>query len=380
MRVPLLDLGSQRTHLGGAVEARIEAVLDHGRFVSGPEVAELERELMGWAGVPHVIGCSSGTDALVLLLMAHGVGVGDAVVVPDFTFPATPETVALLGATPIFADVLPDTFNLDPDSADDALHVARRLGLRPRAVLAVDLFGQPADYDRLLLTAGAHDAVVLVDAAQSLGATWHGLPATALGDGSATSFFPAKPLGCYGDGGAVFTADDELADAVRSLCMHGTGEQKYDTVRIGLNARLDTLQAAVLLAKLPSFADELAARRANAAQYSAALAEVAAVPTVHTAAKSSWAQYTLRVPDRDRVAHDLGDRGVASAIYYRRPLHHQPAYRRFPSTPGGCPVAEQLSAEVLSIPVHPFLTTEERDYVVEAVQSVVPDPTGSRGH
>jgi dTDP-4-amino-4,6-dideoxygalactose transaminase len=295
--VQLVDLQAQRRRLGGRIEQAIARVLDHGQFVMGPEVFDLEERLAELCGVKHAITCSSGTDALLMALLAWGIGPGDAVVVPSFTFASTAEVIALLGATPVFVDVLEDTFNIDPDSIRAGIRVAHDAGLRPRAVIPVDLFGQPADYDSVGMTAREHGLLVLADAAQSLGGSWRGRPVGSLAEITATSFFPSKPLGCYGDGGALFTDDDDMAAVLRSLRVHGSGSSKYDNVRIGLNGRLDTMQAAILLEKLTIFHDELEARARIADRYAVALADLVAVPLVAPEATSAWAQYTLRLPE-----------------------------------------------------------------------------------
>lgn len=369
-----IDLKAQRLQLGDRVDRNLARVLEHGKFIMGPEVHELEQRLAQRAGVTHVVTCSSGTDALLLPLLAWGIGRGDAVFVPSFTFTATAEVVALLGATPVFCDVEPHTFNLDPDSLQAAIdEVTRTAELKPRVVIPVDLFGQPADYPDIERIAAAAELRVLADAAQSFGATLDGRPVGSFGAATATSFFPAKPLGCFGDGGAVFTNDDHLASVMRSLRVHGKGTDKYDTVRIGLNARLDTLQAAVLLAKLEIFDDELRRRRDVADRYTRGLREYASTPPVGPDRSSTWAQLTIRLPDRDRVAGDLRGSGVPTAVYYPQPLHRQPAFRGARLAPAGCPVSEFLSHEVLSLPMHPYLTGPDQDHVMRVLRQAVVD-------
>jgi dTDP-4-amino-4,6-dideoxygalactose transaminase len=361
-----IALDAQRRRLGDRVERNLARVLEHGKFIMGPEVQELEEQLAHRVGVDHVITCSSGTDALTLPLLAWGIGRGDAVFVPSFTFTATAEVVALLGATPVFCDVEPGTFNLAPESLQQAIEAVVDSGtLRPRAVIPVDLFGQPASYAEIEILADVHGLVVLADAAQSFGAQINGKPVGTFGDATATSFFPAKPLGCYGDGGAVFTDDLDLAETMRSLRVHGKGTDKYDTVRVGLNARLDTMQAAVLLAKLEIFDDELERRAEVACRYDEAL--VASVTTPYRPAdrSSAWAQYTIRLEERDRVAQDLRDSGVPTAVYYPRPLHEQPAFRDSAQSPSGCEVSSGLARSVLSLPMHPYLDPADQDWVVE---------------
>lgn len=365
--IRFVDLAAQHRRLASGIDAAIARVLDHGVFIMGPEIAEVERQLAGACGARHALTCSSGTDALLLPLLAWGVGPGDAVLLPSFTFAATAEVVALLGATPVFVDVVIDTFNMDPQDAGRAHADAMASGLRPVGVIAVDLFGLPADYAELQSLADEVGLWLLADSAQSFGASYHGRPVGTLGTATATSFFPAKPLGCYGDGGAVFTDDDELAAVVRSLRVHGQGTDKYDNVRIGLNARLDTMQAAILLEKLIVFEDELATRRNVAERYTEALAGVVDVPAVPRGLASSWAQYTVRAADRDELCRCLRAAGVPTAVYYPTPLHRQDAYRRLVGVDRALPVTDELAASVLSLPVHPYLTTNQQDVVIDAV-------------
>src|ERR1700751_97329 len=299
--IPFIDVAAQRRRLGRSVDEAIARVLGHCQFILGPEVRALEAELAAFCGAHHAVTCASGTDALILALMAHGVGPGDAVICPSFTFTATAEVVALVGATPVFADVEEASFNLDPESLQRACAAARELGLRPRAVIPVDLFGQPADHDRIASVAAEQELFVLDDAAQAFGATYKNRRLGTLAPATATSFFPAKPLGCYGDGGAVLTDDEELAQVMRSLRVHGEGGGgKYDCVRIGINGRLDTIQAAVLMEKLKIFPEEILARERIARRYNAALADVAGVPPVLDGCTSTWAQYTIKVPTAKR--------------------------------------------------------------------------------
>jgi dTDP-4-amino-4,6-dideoxygalactose transaminase len=365
----MVDLAAQRERLGERVEQAIGRVLDHGRFVDGPEVVALEEALARHCGAAQVIGCASGTDALVLALMALGVGAGDAVFVPSFTFAATAEAVLLCGATPVFVDVDETSFNVAPPALVAAVEQVAASGrLRPRAVLPVDLFGQPADYDAIGEVAGRHDLLVVADGAQSYGATWRGRAVGTLAPVTTTSFFPSKPLGGYGDGGAVLVADDdELAGVLRSLRSHGQGAVRYEHVRLGFNGRLDTIQAAVLLEKLAIFDDELKARAQVAERYAAAFADALLVPVLHPAATSSWAQYTLVLDDRDAVAAELAYVGVASAVHYPKPLHRQPAFESVPVGPGGTPVSERLAESVLSLPMHAYLDEATQDRVIAAV-------------
>jgi dTDP-4-amino-4,6-dideoxygalactose transaminase len=367
--IAFIDLKAQHRRIAKGVDHRLANVFEHAAFILGPEVVELERALAAFCGARHAISCANGTEALLLGLKAKGIGPGDAVIVPSFTFAATAEVVCLAGATPVFADILSDTFNMDPDSLDAAVGAAHQEGLTPKAVITVDLFGQPADYDRLLPVAERHRLWTMADAAQAFGATYRDRRAGTIGLIATTSFFPAKPLGCYGDGGAVFTADDAIAEAILSLRMHGKGRDRYDNVRVGLNSRLDTLQAAILLEKLAIFEDEITLRNAIADRYSEALADVAVVPRVLAGCRSVWAQYTLRLPgrDRDAVVQTLKGFGIPTVVYYPLPLHRQTAYACYPRVAGGLPVSDQLASEVISLPMHPYLTPAVQDRVVAAL-------------
>ena len=371
--IPFIDVAAQRRRLGRAIDDAIARVLAHCQFIHGPEVRALETELAAFCGARHAVACSSGTDALLLVLMAWEIGPGEAVICPAFTFCATAEVVALCGATPVMADVEAETFNLDPASLERAVATAKKLGLKPRAVIPVDLFGLPADHDAIAAIAAAHDLLVLDDAAQSFGATYRGRKLGALASATATSFFPAKPLGCYGDGGAILTDDDDLAARLRSLRVHGEGTDKYDAARIGMTARLDTIQAAVLLEKLKIFSDEIVARNAIAQRYASGLAGVAILPRVDNESTSVWAQYTIRlVPGRrDTLAAALKEKGIPTAIYYAKPLHRQAAYSSFPVVDGGLPVSERLAEEVISLPMHAYIEEPVQDRVVAAVRQAL---------
>src|SRR3954469_18358154 len=353
--VPFIDIGAQRRRLGRSIDDAVGRVLAHCQFVNGPEVAQLEAELASFSGAKHVVSCASGTDALLMVLMAKGIGRGDAVLCPSFTFCATGEAVALIGATPLFVDVDEVTFNMEAASLKRGIATARRLGLRPKAVMPVDLFGQSADHDAIGAIAEAEGLFVLDDAAQAFGAGYKGRRLGTLGLATATSFFPAKPLGCFGDGGAIFTDDDELAATLRSVRVHGQGLDKYDNVRLGLTARLDTMQAAILIEKLKIFDDEIAARNVGADRYARGLGNLVTVPKLAAGCTSVWAQYTIRLPkgvDRDGFAAALKAQGVPTAIYYTRSLHQQTAYRNFPVADGGLPACESLSIDVISLPMH----------------------------
>jgi dTDP-4-amino-4,6-dideoxygalactose transaminase len=371
--IPFIDVAAQRRRLGSAVDEAIARVLAHCQFIQGPEVRTLESELAAFCGARHAIATSSGTDALFLALMAWGIGPGDAVICPAFTFCATAEVVALCGATPVMADVIAETFNLDPASCERAVAAAKRLGLKPRAIIPVDLFGLPADHDAIAAIAAARGLQVLDDAAQAFGATYRGRKLGTLSAATATSFFPAKPLGCYGDGGAIFTDDDALAGRLRSLRVHGEGADKYDAARIGITGRLDTIQAAILLEKLKIFPEEIMARNAVAQRYTEGLAGVATVPRVGNQSTSVWAQYTIRVAPgrRDALAAALKSKGIPTAIYYAKPLHRQAAYRGFPVAEGGLKVSEELAAEVISLPMHAYLEQPVQDRIIGAVREAL---------
>jgi dTDP-4-amino-4,6-dideoxygalactose transaminase len=370
--ITFIDLSAQRRVLGAKVDAAISRVIEHSQFIMGPEVELLERSLGGFCGAKEVISCASGTHALALVLMAKDVGKGQAVLCPSFTFAATAEVIALTGATPIFVDSLSETFNMCPRSLEQGVTKAKELGLRPVAVMPVDLFGQPADYDAIEDICKRYNLWILSDAAQSFGATYKGRKAGTIGLATATSFFPAKPLGCYGDGGAVFTDNAELAHVMRSLRVHGQGTDKYDNVRIGLNARLDTIQAAILIEKLNIFPQEIARRNGVAARYSEALGVFVKTPKAPDDNISTWAQYTIRVPAiaRSRIREALRAQNVPTAIYYPLPLHRQTAYRHFPTAGDGLPVSELLATEVLSLPMHAYLTEQAQDYIISTIREI----------
>jgi dTDP-4-amino-4,6-dideoxygalactose transaminase len=371
--IPFIDVAAQRRRLGRAIDDAIARVTTHCQFLGGPEVAQFEDALARFCGARHAVGCASGTDALLLVLMARGIGPGDAVICPAFTFCATAEPVVLLGATPVFADVDEHTFNLDAASVARAVATAKRHKLTPKMLIPVDLFGLPADHDALSAIAKAEGLFVLDDAAQAFGAHYRGRQLGTLAPATATSFFPAKPLGCYGDGGAVLTDDPGLADALRSLRVHGEGTDKYDNVRIGLTSRLDTIQAAVLIEKLKIFPEEIAARDAAARRYGEALADVATVPVVPDGLSSVWAQYTIRVAPgaRDGLAATLKANGIPTGIYYPKPLHRMAIYAGFPVVDNGIPVTDRLAHEVISLPMHAYLDAATQDRVIDAVRGAL---------
>jgi dTDP-4-amino-4,6-dideoxygalactose transaminase len=372
--IPLIDVAAQRQRLGKALDEAVARVLGHCQFLGGPEVTQLEQDLAAFSGAKHVVTCSSGTDALLMVLMAKGVRPGDAVLCPSFTFCATGEAVALTGATPVFVDVEEATFNMDAVSLKRGIATARKLGLKPKAVIPVDLFGQSADHDAVAAIAAEEGLFVLDDAAQGFGASYKGRRLGTFGLATATSFFPAKPLGCFGDGGAIFTDDDELAQTLKSVRVHGQGFDKYDNVRLGLTARLDTMQAAILIEKLKIFEDEVAARNRIAERYARGLGNLVAVPRLAKGCTSVWAQYTIRLPrgtDRDGFAAALKAQGIPTAIYYPKSMHQQTAYKDFPVVDGGLPVSEQLSSDVISLPMHAYLDEPTQDRIIAAVRGAV---------
>ncbi len=372
--VPFIDIGAQRRRLGTSIVEAVGRVLHHCQFINGPEVTQLEAELAAYTGAKYVVTCASGTDALLMVLMARGVGRGDAVLCPSFTFCATGEAVALTGATPVFVDVDETTFNMDASALKRGIATAKRLGLKPKAVIPVDLFGQSADHDSIGAIAEAEGMFVLDDAAQAFGASYKGRRLGTFGLVTATSFFPAKPLGCYGDGGAIFTDDAALAADLRSIRVHGQGSDKYDNVRLGLTGRLDTMQAAVLIEKLKIFEDEIAARNAVADRYARGLGNLVSVPRLASGCTSVWAQYTIRLPegcDRDGFAASLKAQGVPTAIYYPKSMHQQTAYRGYPVADGGLPVSEKLSDDVISLPMHAYLDEPVQQRIIKAVRDAL---------
>lgn len=369
--VPFIDIAAQRKRLGKSIDDAVAKVLAHCQFIMGPEVRQLEADLSAFCGARHTISCSNGTDALIMAQMATGIGPGDAVFCPSFTFCATAESVVCVGASPVFVDVDEKTFNMDLASLERAIEDAKRAGLKLKAIIPVDLFGQPADLDAIAAVAKREGMIVISDAAQSFGATYKGKRVGTQALVTTTSFFPAKPLGCYGDGGAVFTDDDKVAEALRSIRVHGQGADKYDNVRIGMTGRLDTIQAAVLIEKLKIFQDEIEARNRIAARYAEGLKDVAIVPQVASGYGSVWAQYTIRVEKRDALAAVLSTRGVPTAIYYPKPLHRQEPYKRYPVAGNGLPVTDKLAAEVISLPMHPYLDEPTQDRVISAVREAL---------
>ena len=383
-----IDLAAQQKRIRQKLDDRIRTVLDHGHYIMGPEVAELENRLAGYTGVAHSIGCASGTDALLMALMAYDLGPGDAVFTSPFTFIATAEVIRILGATPVFVDIDPTTFNIDPlllkntikalknnDGTEHPLPCTQAIPLRPKGIIAVDLFGLPADYSAINDIANANNLFVIEDAAQSFGAEYYGKKACSLAHIGCTSFFPAKPLGCYGDGGMCFTNDEELADRMRSIRIHGKGTDKYDNIRIGINGRIDTMQAAILLAKFDIFTEEIQLRNQVAERYANMLAGVncMSIPSIKQGFKSVWAQYSLLAEDseqRARYQNALKAVNIPTAIYYPKPLHLQTAFRMLGYNQGDFPYSERCSETIFSIPMHPYLDEKTQKEIVTALRSV----------
>jgi len=381
-----IDLAAQQKRIRDKIESNILAVLDHGKYIMGPEIKAIEGRLAEYTGVKHAIGCASGTDALLLALLAGRIGPGDAVFTSPFTFIATAEVISLLGATPVFVDINPETFNLDPAKLDQAVSALKANDsnlyplpmtndpspLTPKGVIAVDLFGLPADYERIDAVARKHDLFVIEDAAQSFGAELNGKKACSFGNIACTSFFPAKPLGCYGDGGMCFTDDDQLANIMDSLRVHGKGDHKYDNVRIGINGRLDSLQAAILLAKFNIFPEEIELRQQVASRYDTLLGSNSRVqvPSIPPGASSAWAQYSILAADENQRAglqNKLKEAAIPTAIYYPQPLHLQSAFSSLGYQKGDFPISEDCARRIFSLPMHPYLTEEEQNKIAEVI-------------
>ena len=372
-RFDFIDLKAQQQKILPALNERIQRVLGHGQYIMGPEVQELEERLAAYVGVKHAISCSSGTDALLMPLMAYQVGPGDAIFTTPFTFIATAEVIQLLGATPVFVDIDPRTFNIAPTATQEAVSSLaqnpRTAHLKPKGIISVDLFGQPAGYDELNALAKKHGLFVLEDAAQSFGATYKGRRTGSLAEVAATSFFPAKPLGGYGDGGAIFTDDASLAEILKSIRVHGQGTNKYENLRLGLNGRLDTLQAAILLVKLDIFDQEVADRQKVAQRYSEGLRNVVEVPYVSPDCTSVWAQYSVLSDRRAELQQKLQKAGIPSAVYYPLPLHLQGAFAHLGHKPGDFPISEKASERIFSLPMHPYLTEAEQGLIIKVLSS-----------
>lgn len=384
-----IDLPAQQQRIRMQIEENIRRVLDHGQYIMGPEIGALEQALAEYTGVKHAIACSSGTDALLLALMAYGVGPGDAVFTTPFTFIATAEVVALLGATPVFVDIDPRTFNIDPEKLEQAIQAVKQndprfhplpaasqsAALTPKGIIPVDLFGLPADYDRISAIAREHGLFVIEDAAQSFGAEYQGKKAGALADIACTSFFPAKPLGGYGDGGMCFTDDDTLADLMRSIRIHGQGSDRYNNVRVGINGRLDSLQAAILLAKFSLFPEETILRQQAAGRYSALLAqnESLVLPYVPDGYLSVWAQYSILARDnahRAAIQAALQKEGIPTMVYYPKPLHVQDAFAFLGYRPDDLPVSDDCARRIFSLPMHPYLKEDDQKLIADAINGI----------
>jgi len=385
-----IDLAAQQSRIKQKLDDNIQRVLAHGQYVMGPEVLELEKQLANYVGTKYAIGCASGTDALLLALMSYGIGPGDAIFTTPFTFIATAEVISLLGATPVFVDIEPQTFNLDPAALKLAVQAVqsnnpsgypvphcgardshKSRALRPKGVIAVDLFGLPADYDRINSIAVKNDLFVIADAAQSFGAEYKGRKACARGHVACTSFFPAKPLGCYGDGGMCFTDNGGLAETIHSLRVHGQGHHKYDHVRIGLNGRLDTLQAAILLAKFEIFAEEVKLRQQVAQRYTELLAPSLRAPSIPEGYLSVWGQYSILAESetyRSALQQKLKEAEIPTAIYYPKPLHLQTAFASLGYRKGNFPVSEDCATRIFSLPMHPYLKAEDQERIALILQ------------
>ncbi len=382
--IAFIDLLAQRHRLGDRIDKAVMNAVNAGQWIMGPQVAELERRLAAFGQAKFAMSCANGTDALAIPMMAWGFGPGDAVFCPSFTFTATAESIAWTGASPVFVDILPDTYNLSPAALEAAIVGVLEAGeLTPRAIVAVDLFGQPCDYPALAEIARRHGLKLIADSAQAFGCTLDGRHPIHWADVATTSFFPAKPLGCYGDGGAVLTNDEDLLELMDSIRIHGkatksdaaaaafTHDPKYMNTRVGMNSRLDTIQAAILLEKLDIFADDIKLRNAAADRYVTGLAGAAHTPIVIDGGVSTWAQYTIEVEDRDALATGLKALGVPSAVYYPVPLHQQVAYQHCPQGAGGLPVTEAKAMRVISLPISADFDAEAQAYVIQSVRNVV---------
>ena len=374
MNIAFIDLAQQQARIRDKIDAGLTAVLNHGAYIMGPEVSALESRLGDWTKATHNISCSSGTDALLLALHGLELQPGQGVIVPSFTFAASAEVMPTMGAIPIFAEVEADSFNLDPNKLEAALVAGKAANIDVVGIIGVGLFGQPANYDSIRTFANAHDLWLIDDAAQSFGAQWQGRPVGQLADVTCTSFFPAKPLGAYGDGGAVFTDDDKIADIIRSCRIHGMGKDKYENIRIGMTGRLDSMQAVVLDAKLDIFEEELALRQAVADRYHALIGDVVDAPRLAAGATSSWAQYCIKLPktsNRDHVIKHLGASGVPTAIYYPIPMHQQPPYKAFPQSQCGLGVTLDLCRRVLALPMHPYLDEAQQQHIAAELRNAL---------
>ncbi len=368
-----IDLKVQQLKIRDKIDKRIKSVLSHGIYIMGPEVFELEDKLAKYVGVKYCISCSSGTDALLIPLMANGIGKGDAVITTPFTYIATAGAISLLGAEPIFADIYEDTYNINPDCIEDAIKDAENKNLTVKAIIPVDLFGLPARYRKITKLANKHGFIILEDAAQGFGASIRGKKTGSFGDVASTSFFPAKPLGCYGDGGAIFTNNEELANKMKSIRVHGSGTDKYDNIRLGINGRLDTIQAAVLLEKLLIFDNELLSRNKIADYYALNIDSNFKKPFLPRNYTSSWAQYSLLAKSESQrleMMLQLKGMNIPSMIYYKKPLHLQTTFKSLGYKKGDFPISEKVSKQIFSIPMYPYLDSSKQDIVIEAINKV----------
>jgi UDP-2-acetamido-2-deoxy-ribo-hexuluronate aminotransferase len=372
LTIPFIDLQTQYKKHQAEIQASINAVLEHGRYIMGPEIARLESELQIFTGVEHAIACGSGTDALLLALMSAGVGKGDAIYTTPYTFFATAEVISLVGATPVFVDVDPTTYNIDPIALVKSITQTTDTGkLKPKGIIPVDLFGQPADYDSINTLAAEHDLFVIQDAAQSFGATYKGDRTCSNTPLAATSFFPAKPLGCYGDGGAVFTNDADVARTLKSIRVHGEGQDKYDNIRLGLNARMDSIQAAVLIEKMKFYETEIELRQRVANRYSELLKNHVNTPVIANDCTSVWAQYSITSENREALRIALSDEQIPTAMYYPTPIHLSTAYAHLNHKIGDFPISEKLSQTMFSLPMHPYLGEDQIDRICGIITSTV---------
>ena len=365
-----IDLASQQKIIIDKIESNIKTVLNHGKYIMGPEVKALEETLVNYVGVKHAVSCASGTDALLMALMAYKIGQGDAVFTTPFTFIATAEVISLLGATPVFVDIDPNTYNIDPQKLEEAIKKTKQTNnaLRPKAIIPVDLFGLTADYDAIKKIAQDHNLIVIEDAAQSFGAEYKNKKACSFGDVACTSFFPAKPLGCYGDGGMCFTNNTEIETILKSIRVHGQGGHKYDNARIGINGRIDTIQASILLAKFDIFPEEIKMREEAAARYSKLLSTIPYLktPVIPEGYQSAWAQYSILAENekqREMLLSALNKEKIPSAIYYPKPLHLQEAFSFLGYKNGDFPVSEDIAARIFSLPMHPYLKMEDQQKI-----------------
>ncbi|WP_157018721.1 DegT/DnrJ/EryC1/StrS family aminotransferase [Mesorhizobium xinjiangense] len=367
-----IDLGAQRARIADRIEAAIARVVAEGKYILGPEVARFEEQLADYIGVKHAVACANGTDALLLPLLAAGIGPGDAVFCPSFTFAATAEVVALAKAEPVFVDIDPDSYNISAASLEAAIAMVKAEGrLQPKAIIPVDLFGLAADYPAIEAIAEQEGLMIIEDAAQATGGKRDGRMCGSFGKVGSTSFYPAKPLGCYGDGGAMLTDDGEFAERLRSFAFHGKGESQYDNIHVGLNSRLDTIQAAILIEKLAILEEEMEARQDVAARYGAGFGDLVKTPAIPSGNRSAWAQYAIETSHRDGLKAHLQEKGIPSVIYYVKPLHLQVAYENFLRSPGGLDVSEAVPQRILCLPMHPYLAPSDQDRIVEAVREFI---------